>query len=135
VVLQGEVARVEQVERGVRQVTQVRPGAGLGEEGVARAPGDERRRAVFTQVRLPVRVGGEVAAVVVGQRELGLLAARLAQEELVEQPPLRRDQLGIGGAALVLGAGRVEGEQVRAKRVNPMRSTKPSTTSARRSNE
>ncbi|MFD5266279.1 hypothetical protein [Streptomyces sp. NPDC058335] len=42
---------------------------------------------------------------------MGLLAARLVQEVLVEQPALRGDQSGVGGAALVLGAGGGEGEE------------------------
>jgi hypothetical protein len=78
------MARVEEMQLGVRDVAQVSVGAGLGEERVVAAPRDEHRRRVPAQPSLPLRVQRDVGVVVEGQVQLRPRAARQIQEVLVE---------------------------------------------------
>jgi hypothetical protein len=66
---QREVAGIEQVKLGARNIRQVGTGAVGDEELVVGAPGDQRRRLVLTQVGVPARVQREVARLVVDQVE------------------------------------------------------------------
>ena len=69
-VLDREVARVEAMHLGPRQVPQVRLAAFAGEEDVVLAPEDDRLRLPLPQELLPLGVERDVGAVVVEQVEL-----------------------------------------------------------------
>jgi len=86
-------------------MAQVGAGAGFGEERVVAAPDDQRGGLVVVQPLLPCRVELEVGVIVERQGDLGVLAARLVQEVLVEGPSIGRDELWRTGSALVLAAG------------------------------
>src|SRR6185312_13895540 len=63
VLLQGEVAGVEQVKFQVVEIPLVGMGPFGRENLVVLAPDDQRRRLVLAEIRLPLRIQGRVAAV------------------------------------------------------------------------
>ncbi|GAA3394876.1 hypothetical protein GCM10017752_42020 [Streptomyces roseoviridis] len=111
--LQGEVARVEEVDLGVRQVPGERLGAGRAEDLVAAAPGGEQRRPVGAEVLLEGRIGVQVELVVPEQLELDLLVAGPVEAGPVEGPGLGTDAVQALGrdAVGVLPAGGLGGQQ------------------------
>ena len=94
-VLDGEVAAVEHVQLGVRQVAQVGPPALGREEEVVLAPEDQRLRLVLAQERLPLRIQLDVRAVVVQQVELVPARAGPLEEVDVHVPVVGADPLGV----------------------------------------
>jgi hypothetical protein len=106
-----EMAGVEQMEFGVRQVGQVRASSVSDEVLVMSAPGDQRRGLLFAQVGLPRGVERDVVPVVVEQVEHHLIAPREFEEVLVERPEVRVEALRVGDALDVLRARRVQLEE------------------------
>lgn len=82
-----------------------------GEDVVVLAPHDQRRRLIFTEVRLPGRVPAGVAPVVVEQRQHDLLVAMSVQEAPVHVPPVWAEALGIARPVHVLPLGGVDLQQ------------------------
>jgi hypothetical protein len=58
------VSAIEQVQLGFRQVAEKRVRAGFGEERIVLAPGNQRARPVFAEIRLPPRIQRYVRLVV-----------------------------------------------------------------------
>src|SRR5262249_54916335 len=68
--LDGEVARVEAMQFGGRNVSEIRLAAGRSEEHVALSPKDQRFRFSLSEERLPLRVQRDVRAIVVKEVEV-----------------------------------------------------------------
>src|SRR6266508_2792788 len=79
-VLYGEMAAVEHVQLGLREVPQVGAAALGGEEDVVLSPEDERLRPALAQERLPLRIERDVRAIVVEEVELDLAGAGAFEE-------------------------------------------------------
>ncbi len=90
-ILKREVAGVEQVIFGLRQVAAVGRGTVGGKDLVVLAPYDQRRRLVFAEECLELRVEADVAAIVAEQVELYILVTRAIEQRLVVNPVGRVD--------------------------------------------
>src|ERR1700722_15493577 len=70
--IQGEMAGVELMDFGIRQVALERRAAGRDERGIVPPPNHQGRRLVLAQPRLPRRIRSNVLSVVVEQTTLDL---------------------------------------------------------------
>ena len=75
--VQGEMAGVEQVNFAIRQIALERLRTGSDERGIVPPPDHQNRRLVLAQPRLPRRVRSDVCPVVVQQIGLDLALAGL----------------------------------------------------------
>jgi len=111
VLFQSEVARVEQVELHVLQVTPVGVSPGGRENRVVLSPDDQSRRLVLAEVFLPLWIEGRIAAIAVEQRQLNLLVSWPVQERLHMSPSVGTDGFGVANTMEVLPFGRIEIQQ------------------------
>jgi len=90
-ILDGEMATVEHVQLGFREIAKVCASALGGEEDVVLAPEDQRFRPALPQERLPLRIELDVGAVVVEEIELHLARTGTLEEVQVHVPVVRAD--------------------------------------------
>src|ERR1700735_877020 len=101
-VLQREMARIEKMKIGVRQIPEIRSGAISGEYLVILTPYDQRRRFTLVKEGLELGIKRNVAAVIVEQIQLNVLVAGPVQQHLVVQPVVRVDARQIADTIGVL---------------------------------
>src|ERR1700742_2215125 len=90
-VLKGEMAGVEKVQFGLRQVAQVRCRARSREYLVVLAPDDQRWRVAFAEEGLELRIERDVGPVCVEEVQLNVLITRTGEQRLVVAPIVRVD--------------------------------------------
>src|SRR5579864_4585518 len=110
-VLESKVTRVEQMQLCFRQISLKGLRACHGEERIALAPDDQRRRPVLPEIRLPLRIELKVGCVVVEQADLNGVVARAVEAELVERVGVRADLFWIPNTLSVLKLSRLGCEE------------------------
>ena len=111
VFFQGEVARIEQMELQVLEVTLVGIRSRSREDRIVLAPDDQRGRLVLAEILLPLGIQRRIAAVAVEQGQLNLLIAGTVQERLHMTPSVRADRFDVANTVGVLPLGRIERQQ------------------------
>lgn len=101
-VFEREMAGVEQVQFGIRQVPQVGTCAGGGKDFVVLAPYQQCRGLVLAEELVETRIEIDVGAVVVEKIELYFGISRTFQEQLVEYPGSGIEVRGIRDAMRIL---------------------------------
>src|SRR5690625_1904977 len=86
VIVECEVASIEEVEFGSRQIFQVGARTRLGEEEIILSPGEEKGRTSLTEPLLPSGIGGQITLVIIEQVEHDLVSTRSIEPVLVEEP-------------------------------------------------
>ncbi len=104
--VQGEMAGVEQMDFGIRQIALERLRAGSDERGIVPPPDHQNRGLVLAQPRLPRRIGRDVCPVVVQQIGLDLALAGSRQVGVLVRPGVRVITFGMRGAEGVTLFGR-----------------------------
>ena len=110
-VLQREMAGVEEMKLQVGQIALVRMRAIGGENLVVLAPDDQRRRLMLAEISLDGGIERQVGPVVVEEVELDLVVARAIEQRLVVDPIVGRDAADVGDAVRVLELRRLESDR------------------------
>ena len=106
--VQGEMAGVEQVDFAIRQIALERLRTGSDERGIVPPPDHQSRWLVLAQPRLPRRIRSDVCPVVVQQIGLDLALAGSRQVGVLVSPGVRVITFGMRGAEGVTLFGRCE---------------------------
>jgi hypothetical protein len=104
------MARVDQMDLGVRQVALEGTGAVRAEDLIPGAPDREQRNLAGAEVLLDGRVQVDVRRVLAEKLELDGVVARAVQQQLVQCPRVRAHQPRVWHSVEVLPAGAVQGE-------------------------
>ena len=110
-VLQSEMAGVDEVKLDLGKVALIGIRAIGGEYLVVLAPDDQRGRPVLAEIGLDRRIERQVGAIVVEEIHLDFGVARPVEQGLVVDPIIRRDAAEIGDAVGVLELCRLRGDQ------------------------
>src|SRR5271165_2593757 len=110
-VLQGEMAGVDEVKLDLRKVALVRMRPVRRENLVVLAPHDQRGRLVLAEVRLSGRIKRQVGAIVIEDVHLNVSVARTIQQRLIVNPVVRRDPAEVTDAVGVLELSRLWSDQ------------------------
>src|ERR1700722_5574749 len=96
--VQGEMAGIEQVDFGIRQIVLERLSPGGDERGIITTPDHQSWWLAFTQPRLPRRIGRDIGPVVVKQTGLNLALAGVRQMRVLVRPGVRVITFGMRSA-------------------------------------
>src|SRR3981189_1552212 len=93
--LQSEMSGLDESDLRIGKIALERLRSRRQEEGVVASPNDQHRRPLFTEIAVPLRIGGYVGSVVVDEVELYLVLSGPAQIGDVQLVAIGRQQRDI----------------------------------------
>ena len=113
--IQRKMSRIEDVNLGAGYILAVSFSACHGKRGIITSPHDEQGRLTILQPFLPSRIQSNVSLVIEEKIQLNISLSGLVEEIVLIHPILRIDILRVWRSADMSLAGRLSGEEIRAK--------------------